>query len=502
MMEPTGAEARRPAPDGRGRFTVQGRTSGRLHFIGIGGAGMSSLARILAEAGFTITGSDLARSATTDDLQRQGWEVSIGHDVGLLARARPHLVVVTSALNEADREVAWARQHDVPVVKRARLLGQLMAQRQGVAVAGTHGKTTTTALVASLLTKAGRDPTVMIGGESLDLGSGARLGAGEAFVAEADEFDRSFLEQHPDVAIVTSADPDHLDYYGSVAAMEAAFTQFMAQVRPGGVVVACADQAPLRRLLGGVRARVETYGLHQPAHWQAAGARATPRGMAFELLRDGASLGQFEVSAYGEHNVANAVAALAACAATGAEPEALRPHLATFRGTRRRFEIVATPDQARGVTIMDDYAHHPAEVRATLRAARGAGFRPICAIFQPHTLDRTRYLLEAFLQSFGDAECVVITDTYSPPGRERGTGITSADLARRLAAIHPRALHAATLEDAARTAASVVEAWAGPHPSPHLQREGAGTVSRGALLLTMGAGDVWRAARLAQQRLA
>ncbi len=471
------------------RFTVFGRAEARLHFIGIGGAGMSSLARLLRQAGFSVTGSDVERSATTDDLEREGLRITIGHDATVIESLPfPDFVIVSSAVGVDDPELAAARCQGIPVIKRASLLGHLMEQRRAIAVSGTHGKTTTTALIASLLLKTGRDPTAMIGGDCLDLGSNARLGGGEAFVAEADEFDRSFLEMRPDVAIVTSVDPDHLDYYGSTAAVEEGFVAFMRGVRPGGAVVACVDQLPVRRLLPAVRVPLESYGLRTTAQWQAFNIAPGPSGVTFEASCRGASLGVFTLAAHGEHNVANALAALAACSLVGLSPDEARPHLATFRGTRRRFERLADPKATRGVAVVDDYAHHPAEVRATLRGARLAGFGPICALFQPHTMDRTEYLLGDFLGAFGDADCVVLTDTYSPRGREHGRGKTSAELARLLRQVHPRVRYAGGLGEAAEAAVEEVLA---------ARAKGA----PGALLLTMGAGNVWQAAHLALARL-
>ncbi len=384
----------------------------RLHFVGIGGIGMSGIAELLAKQGFEVTGSDLASSAITRHLQECGVTIHRGHDAKNVAGA--DVVVYSSAVNPGENpEVTMALHHGIPVIRRAEMLAELMRLKEiGVAIAGTHGKTTTTSLVGHVLTHAGIDPTVIVGGVLRGLGTNARLGGGDLLVVEADEYDRSFLKLIPTVAVLTSLEPEHLDTYGDFASLREAFVHFANSVPFYGLVILCGDEPNLRDLLKDIRRPVLTYGL---------GPNVDLRGDAVELGRtvrcavrcNGDDLGTLELPLAGEHNLRNGLAAFAVAREFGVQPEVVREALAGFRGVSRRFELRG---EVGGVAVYDDYAHHPTEVRATLAAARQAFQRRLIAVFQPHLYTRTRTFAEEFARELLAADEVVVTDVY--PARE------------------------------------------------------------------------------------
>ncbi|HUE75214.1 MAG TPA: UDP-N-acetylmuramate--L-alanine ligase [Chloroflexota bacterium] len=436
-----------------------------IHFVGIGGTGMSALATVLLEAGHSISGCDLQRSEVISDLVRRGALIQIGHDATHVYGV--DLVVMTSAVPDDTPEVGAARQASIPVIKRAELLGLLTRRQRSICVAGTHGKTTTSAMLALALTAAGRDPTVLVGGVIPRLGSGARLGHGDVLVAEADEYDGSFLRFSPEVAIVTNVEPDHLDFYGSLERIEEAFTSFLALVPPSGARIVCWDDPWLRRLSGSEGAPLVTYGLEPGADWQAKDIRTNDRGGNDSMVwYQGVRIGELSLAVPGCHNVANALAAVAACAAVRVDFDEVARALIDFDGVRRRFELKGSVAE---IKVFDDYAHHPTEVRATLAAARERTRGHIWCVFQPHTYHRTAALFDEFASAFGDADKVVITEVYSPAGREQpDTRFTSARLVDVMN--HRGATYIATLSDAAARVAADAQP--------------------GDLILTMGAGPI------------
>ena len=455
----------------------------RVHFVGIGGAGMSGIAEILLNLELEVSGSDLEASEATERLAALGARVAIGHHARNVDRA--DLVVVSSAVPAANEELAAARRRGVPIARRAQMLAELMRLKYGIAVAGTHGKTTTTSLIGSVLTDAGLDPTVIVGGRLRVSGTGARYGSSDYLVAEADEFDRSFLDLAPVIAVITNVDVDHLDTYRDLDDIQDAFARFAARVPFFGQVIACADDANVRDLLPRLAdRRIVTYGFEPGADLRALDATATGAGVRFEVAdaRLGA-LGALELPMPGRHNVLNALAAVAAARAVGLDFEAAAASLSRFRGVHRRFERVG---EWRGATVVDDYAHHPAEVEATLRAARevldrGAGAAAgngrnarIHAVFQPHLFSRTRDMADDFGRALLLADNVLVADVYASreqpiPGVDAGLVVTAA----------ARAGHSSV-------------AGCGPwQAASDRLRSGVG---EGDMVLTLGAGDIYRLA--------
>ena len=459
------------------------RTAGleRVHFVGIGGAGMSGIAEILLNYELDVSGSDLQASETTERLAALGARIAVGHGAENVDRA--DLVVVSSAVPAGNEEVAAARRRGVPVVRRAQMLAELMRLKYGIAVAGTHGKTTTTSLIGSVLTDAGLDPTVIVGGRLRVSGTGARFGSSDYLVAEADEFDRSFLDLAPVVAVITNVDVDHLDTYRDLADIQDAFVQFAGRVPFFGQVIACSDDANVRELLPRLAdRRIVTYGFDPGADLQAMDVAAAGAGVRFRVADTQAGpLGALELPMPGRHNVLNALAAVAAARAVGLDFEAAAAALSRFRGVHRRFERVG---EWRGATVIDDYAHHPAEVEATLKAARetiglgggnGAGGGRIHAVFQPHLFSRTRDMADDFGRALLLADNVLVADVYPSreqpiPGVDAGLVVTAAERAG-----HP--------------SVSGCGPW---RTAPGRLRSGVGA---GDMVLTLGAGDIYRLAR-------
>jgi len=406
------------------------RPGAHVHFVGIGGAGLSAIAKVLLEEGYAVSGSDVATNSLTDALALLGARIYQGHRAENLGRAEA--VVVSSAVQPGNAEVEAAQARGIPVVKRADFLAELMAGHTGVAVAGTHGKTTTTGMIALILMEAGLDPTFVLGGVLGELGTNARAGQGKPFVIEADEYDRMFLGLKPFIAVVTNVEHDHPDIYPTFEDYRAAFHEFTNLVPAEGLLVACWDHAAAKELglLHAKWGRVAFYGLDEGAEWRALDLRTNGAGGSdFLVERRGEMLGLVRLRVPGRHNVRNALAALAVADEMGVPFSTARDALTGFHGMGRRFEVVG---EAGGVTVIDDYGHHPTEIRATLAAARqrypGA---TVWAVFQPHTYSRTRAFLDGFARSFGDADHVIVTDIYA--AREQPIlGITSKDLVARM----------------------------------------------------------------------
>ena len=402
-------------------------TSQHAHFIGIGGIGMSGIAEILLNLGMEVSGSDLRRGPVTDRLALMGATIHEGHDAGNVAGST--VVVISSAVSAANPEVVEARARKIPVIQRAEMLAELMRLKYGIAIAGMHGKTTTTSMVASVLAAGGLDPTVVVGGRVDALGSNARLGSSQYLVAEADESDRSFLKLSPILAVVTNLDREHMDCYRDMADVEQAFLAFMDKVPFYGAVTACVDNPLLAAILPRARRRIFTYGVAPEADYRlefllsAAGCF-----VRFQVVTALGPLGPFELHVPGRHNVLNATAAVAIAHQLGVGAEKIALGLNHFSGVDRRFQ---QRGKARGVTVVDDYGHHPTEIRATLAAARECGYRRIHVVFQPHRYSRTLDLLDEFTSAFVDADTVIVLPIYAA-SEEAIPGVTAERLAGQI----------------------------------------------------------------------
>lgn len=443
----------------------------RVHFIGIGGYGMSAVARVLLDWKLEVSGSDVSRTELTEDLVRRGATVYIGHSPEHIEGA--DCVVYSTALSPDNVELAAARQAGISVMHRSEALAAILESKTGIAVAGAHGKTTTSAMIAYVMSRCGLDPTYVIGGIVSNLGENAKAGRGPYAVAEADESDGTFLKYRPHMAVVTNIEPDHLENYGgSFENLRAAYRQFLNQVREGGVRILCADDPELVRLADGLTGRTVWYGFSPWADLTARDVELVDRGSRCCVWSGGKVLGKLTLSVPGRHNISDALAAVAVCLEAGLEFADIAAALATFRGAKRRFQPIA---EVGGVLIVDDYAHHPTEIEATLAAARTTG-RRIIAVFQPQRYTRTHFLLDAFSYAFKGADEVIITDIYSPVGEKKIAGVSAERLAlliRERSNEHVRYV---------RTKEEVIA-------------DLVNRVQPGDLVLFMGAGDIWTAAR-------
>jgi len=403
------------------------RARHRIHFVGIGGIGMSGIAEVLLTLGYAVSGSDVARTETTERLSAHGAVVSLGHEA---ERITPEIdaVVISSAVTRSNPEVARARDLRIPVIPRAEMLAELMRMKRGIAVAGTHGKTTTTSLLAGVLSEGGLDPTVVIGGKVLQIDSSARLGQGDTMVAEADESDGTFLLLSPTIAIVTNIDPEHLDYYRTVERAVDAYCEFVNRVPFYGLAILCIDSPRVRALLPRVRKRFLTYGLSSDAEVTAKDLRVEGFDTSFVAVRAGVELGEVRIGMPGRHVAQNALATIAAAIELEVPFATCARSLAAFGGIHRRFEVRG---HAGGVTVIDDYGHHPEEIRTTLRAAREGLGRRLVVAFQPHRFSRTRDLHDDFLEAFDDADVLFLTDVYAA-GEEAIDGVSGRRLAEAL----------------------------------------------------------------------
>jgi UDP-N-acetylmuramate--alanine ligase len=438
-------------------------TSQHAHFIGIGGIGMSGIAEILLNLGMKVSGSDLRRGPVTDRLAQLGATIYQGHEAGHVAGAT--VVVTSSAVGAANPEVLEAHARKIPVIQRAEMLAELMRLKYSIAIAGMHGKTTTTSMVASVLSAGGLDPTVVVGGRVDSMGSNARLGTTQYLVAEADESDRSFLKLSPILAVVTNLDREHMDCYHDMADVERAFLTFMDKVPFYGAVTACLDNPLLAAILPRVHRRVFTYGTAAAANYRLEFLEAGHGPYArFQVVTAGGPLGPFELHVPGRHNVLNATAAVAIAHQLEVPSDKIAEGLNHFRGVDRRFQLRG---EARGVTVVDDYGHHPTEIRATLAAARECGHAKIHVVFQPHRYSRTKDLLDKFRGAFIDADSVIVLPIYAA-SEEPIPGVTAELLASRIEG--PEVQYAPDFPSA--VAAVVAQAH------------------QGDLILTLGAGNV------------
>ena len=443
----------------------------RIHFIGIGGIGMSGIAEILLNLGYTVTGSDLVDSPALHRLEGLGGSVYVGHAAHHLGNAEA--VVTTSAIPGNNPELAEARRRKLPVIARGELLAELMRVKYGIAVSGSHGKTTTASMCAAILASGGLDPTVVVGGRVASIGSNARLGNSDYLLVEADESDGSFLALDPIVSVVTNIDREHMDHYGSTEALLAAFESFCNSVPFYGAAVMCADDPWTRYVAERIRRRCRTYGLASvsPQAEFTADRVETERGeLSFSLRRKQESLGRFRVRGMGSHTVRNATAAIAVGAELGLDIDRIRSGLADFQGVDRRFQ---TKGVECGVTVIDDYGHHPTEIRATLAAAAQCGFRRVNVIFQPHRYSRTQDLAQEFAACFDRCDRLWVVDIYSA-GESPIPGVSSPALVERLLrAGHTHVEYCESMDAAVQRAAAVL--------------------ASNEAVITLGAGNVWTA---------
>ena len=443
----------------------------RIHFVGIGGIGMSGIAEVLLNLGYKVSGSDVKASAVTQRLASLGAVIYEGHEEQNAADAE--VVVVSSAISPANPEVLQARRQHIPVIRRAEMLAELMRLKYGIAIAGMHGKTTTTSMVAAVLAAGGLDPTVVVGGRVDAMGSNARLGNSQYLVAEADESDRSFLNLSPILSVVTNIDREHMDCYRNMRDVKRTFVQFMDLVPFYGTVVVCNDDPVLRGLLPEVQRRTVTYGTRRGSdlritavNSEKMGSETTPLNR-FEVRFEDRELGEFTLHVPGLHNVLNATAAIAVGLGLDVPVEHIRSALDHFRGVDRRFQLKG---KAAGVTVIDDYGHHPTEIKATLSAARQCGFRKVHVIFQPHRYSRTQALMEEFATAFGDAETIWVLDVY-PASEAPIEGVTGEVLAERIRQQSGKdAKYQRSFSEAAHAAVAAAE--------------------EGDMILTLGAGNV------------
>ncbi len=443
----------------------------RLHFVGVGGIGMSGIAEVLLNLGYKVSGSDLKDSPVTQRLAGLGAIIFVGHRPENITGTQ--VVITSSAVARDNPEVNAARAQHIPVIPRAEMLAELMRLKYGIAVAGMHGKTTTTSMVAAVLAAGGLDPTVVVGGRVDAMGSNARLGKSQYLVAEADESDRSFLKLSPILSIVTNIDREHMDCYRDMDDVEQAFVDFMNRVPFYGTVIACGDDNRIRKLLPRVGRRLVTYGMNDAVDFRSsvvacAGSEDGAPRSRFEVANRDKVIGRFELHVPGQHNVLNATAAIAAGIGLDVPADKIAEALSQFRGVDRRFQIKG---KIAGVTVVDDYGHHPTEIRATLAAARQCGFSKINVIFQPHRYTRTRDLADEFATAFRDADALEVLDIYAA-SEEPIDGITAEDLADRIRATGADAEYCRTFADAAVAAAS--------------------KANDGDVILTLGAGSVYQ----------
>ncbi len=462
--------------------TRKGEKDLNLHFIGIGGIGMSGIAQVFLNQGFRVSGSDISDSETVRRLSELGVSCHLGHRAENLLDA--DVVVVSSAVRPDNPEVLEARRRRIPVIPRAEMLGELMRGKQGIAVAGTHGKTTTTSMMATVLSAAGWDPTMVIGGRVDSLGGNAKLGKGRIVVAEADESDGSFLHLPATYGVITNIDNDHLDHYGSLKAIDDAFVEFAGKIPFYGMTAVCAEDSGVRRCLSRFTKPFVTYGFSEEWDYSAANVRFDPTGTIFDVrhVKSGI-LGQVSLNVPGRHNVLNALAVICICIDLGMSFSEISGGLTKYFGVKRRFEV-RWRDEGSSQMIIDDYGHHPTEIEATLEAARQIWSGRIIAVFQPHRYSRTLNCRDGFLRAFHRADVVLITDIHAA-GEEPIEGVSSEALVDEMSRVSPpgqRVRHVGSLDSARNEVLAVF--------------------SPGDLVLCLGAGSITRLPEMLTSSLA
>ena len=441
-----------------------------IHFVGIGGIGMSGIAEVLLNLGYRVSGSDMKRTAITDRLEKLGGIIYEGHNAASTEGA--HVIVTSTAVRPDNPEVIEAVRKQIPVIPRAEMLAELMRLKYGIAIAGSHGKTTTTSMTAYVLTQGGLDPTVVVGGRLNAWGSNAKLGKGDLILVEADESDKSFLKLSPTIAVVTNIDREHLDFYKDLEDIQAHFVQFVNKVPFYGAVIICLDDPNVQAIIPQITRRMITYGMTAQADISATQVEVMHDrfGSAFNVKYRGLDLGRVQLNVPGMHNVSNAMAAIAVGLDLELSFEIIASALETFRGAERRFQVKGT--RSDNILVVDDYGHHPTEIRATLAAAKSTG-RRLVTLLQPHRYTRTATLREDFARSFYDADVVLLTDIYAA-SEEPIEGITAQALAEDIERFgHRNVRYIGSVEQGAQAIADVVQ------PND--------------LVLTLGAGSVWKA---------
>jgi len=437
-----------------------------IHFVGIGGIGMSGIAEVLQNLGYEVTGSDVRESANTRRLREMGVRIYIGHRPENVDSA--HVVVISSAVRDDNAEVIEARRKSIPVIPRAEMLAELGRLKYSILVAGAHGKTTTTSLISAVVSRAGLDPTVVIGGRLKATGSNARLGQGDFLIAEADESDGSFLKLSPTIALATNIDREHMDYFKNMEALCSAFREFLDKVPFYGLSILCMDNPYLRKIKGELTRKCITFGFSNDADMRAYDAGADGLGMRFRVAGREGELGEFRIPLVGLHNVLNALSAICVASELRVDVETVRETLASFSGIQRRFEFKG---EFSGAKVYDDYGHHPTEIRATLGSVRKAVKGRFIVVFQPHRYSRTKELMQEFLDSFDGVDLLYLMDIY-PAGEQPINGVSSEVLYRELKG---RLGDVRYIRERGAMAADI-----------------GGELREGDLLLTLGAGDVWR----------
>ena len=447
-----------------------------IHFVGIGGIGMSGIAEVLLNLGYHISGSDIKETEVTRRLQALGCEISYGHRKENVREV--DVVVISSAIRQSNPEVEAAEQRLIPVIPRAEMLAELMRMKIGIAIAGTHGKTTTTSLIATVLAAGGLDPTVVIGGRLNSIGSNARLGQGDFLVAEADESDGSFLKLMPTIAVVTNIDPEHLDYYRGIDEIKETFLSFLNKIPFYGLAVLCLDHPNIQSLIPRLKKRFTTYGLTTQADFQAKEIVFEGLSTTFDVIYRNQDISRLKIQMPGLHNVYNALATLATAFELDIPFRVVQETLRDFSGIQRRFQIKG---EKKGILIVDDYGHHPVEIMATLRAARTGWERRIVAVFQPHRYTRTQTLFHDFLTAFNEANVLVLTDIY-PAGEDPIDGVEANALFEGIRDYgHKDVTYIADKN-------KIVD---------HLLR----ITTPGDLVITLGAGDIWQVSEEVVKRL-
>lgn len=444
----------------------------RVHFIGIGGSGMSGIARVLLEMGKKVSGSDLVQKEITEELATLGATVYYGHTAENVDGAE--LIVYSSDIPQDNIELLTAEERQIPMIHRSDLLAQLLNEKKGVAVAGSHGKTTTTSMISFILERAGVEPTYVVGGEVVNLGSNARYGKGDYCIAEADESDKTFLKYTPYIGVVTNISPDHLENYdGDYEQLKAAYLKFLQQIKPEGKAVICGDDALLRSMQTVLKCPTITYGIdHSEVDYRAVEVKVGDRKTAFTVEHAGKRLGRITLNVAGRHNIYNALASIIVALEAGIPFATIAEEIGHFRGAKRRFQVIS---DANDILIVDDYAVHPTEIMATLDAAKATG-RKVYAVFQPHRILRCYYLMDQFAKAFADADEVLTTVIYSPKGEKKISGVNAELLTERI-----------------RNESNANTTYYPTHAeiASYLQNK----VQPGDLVITLGAGDIWKVAK-------
>jgi UDP-N-acetylmuramate--alanine ligase len=437
-----------------------------IYLIGIGGISMSGIADILLKKGYQVSGSDVKDSHLLDKLRSQGAKIYIGHNA--LNAAGADLVVYSSAITSDNPEMEYARKNNLPILKRAQMLARLMKEKKGIAIAGTHGKTTTTSMIATLLIKGGYDPSVLVGGELDIIDGNSYLGSGDYLVTEADESDGSFLYYNPQVVVVTNIEMDHQEYFGSDENLLKIFKEFINKIPENGSAVLCAEDSNLEKIIAGGDSRFLTFGFEK-GFLRAVDCKSLPFGSYYNLIYKDKLLGEINLQVPGRHNILNSLAAIGVALYAGMEFMDIKKGLENYRGVRRRFE---KKGMFNNILVIDDYAHHPTEIKATLKAARNTGFRRVIAVFQPHRYTRTQFLMEEFAHSFDLVDQLIITDIYAA-GEKPIPGVKAGDLARLITRYkNIKVDYISEMEDIVAYLEKVVQ------PED--------------LIITIGAGDVYR----------